>query len=158
MNLSRRTLLASAALIPLASQAQALSLGSGFRVFSEAVRQIGGVVDIADHMVRAVETEFLFQYGQDGMNAFIAAMDGRSITETLAHGSDELKAQAKLIARVLYTGEITRKDDKGNSTTTVPYYPWSVAWSSLAFAKAPGICGGPAFGHWAHGPSKGGSM
>ncbi|MEH6631114.1 MAG: hypothetical protein V7776_09815 [Halopseudomonas aestusnigri] len=158
MNLSRRSLLASAALIPLVSQAHALSLGSGFRVFSEAVRQIGGVVDIADHMVRAVEKEFLFQYGQGGMNSFIAAMDGRSITETLANGSDELKEQAKLVARVLYTGEITRQDDKGNSITTVPYYPWSVAWSSLAFAKAPGICGGPKFGHWAHGPLKGGVM
>ncbi len=157
MNLSRRSLLASAALIPFAGQAQALSLGSGFRVFSEAVRQIGGVVDIPDHLIRAVEKEFLFQYGQDAMNTFISVVDGRSITETLENGSDELKEQAKLIARVLYTGEITRTDDKGNSTTTVPYYPWSVAWSSLAFAKAPGICGGPAFGHWTHAPLKGGN-
>ncbi|WP_085905433.1 hypothetical protein [Kiloniella majae] len=158
MKLSRRSLLASAALIPLAGQAQALSLGSGSRVFSEAVRQIGGVVDIADHMVRAVETEFLAVYGQDAMNTFIQLVDGRSITEALINASDDFKEQTKLIARVLYTGEITRTDDKGNSTTTVPYYPWSLAWSSLAFAKAPGICGGPKFGHWTHGPIKGGVM
>ncbi|MCZ4279573.1 hypothetical protein O4H49_02210 [Kiloniella laminariae] len=156
MNISRRSLLTSAALIPLAgglgSPAQALSLGSGSRVFGEAVRQIGGVVDIADHMVRSVEKEFLATYGQNAMNRFISEVDGRSINEVLANTTDAIREQIKLIATVLYTGEVTRTDASGTAVTSVPYYPWSLAWSSLAFAKAPGICGGPAFGHWAFAP------
>ncbi len=147
MNISRRKLMLSATLIPLAGYAEALSLQPQTEIFAQAVRQIGGIVGLPNIMLRAVEKEFINTFGQDAKTRFIAAMDGRSVTETIANGSDEIKQQAKLIATVLYTGEITHK-----GVTTAPYYPWSVAWSSLAFAKAPGICGGERFGHWEHAP------
>lgn len=150
MKLSRRNLLLSAALTPVAFQAQAMGLGDGRQVFDAAVRQIGGVVDISDILVRAAAIEFTRKFGAQARHEFIAAMGGQTVELALKQAGSNRKAlreQIAFIANFLYTGEVER-----NGETVVLYYPWCLAWNATGFTKPPGICGGPHFGHWGERP------
>ncbi|WP_259782317.1 hypothetical protein [Aestuariispira ectoiniformans] len=150
MRLSRRKLLATAAFTPFALKAQASSLGADSRIFEAAVRQIGGVVDIPDIMLRAAESEFTRKFGNAARHAFVAAMDGQTIEMAITRAGDQadtLKEQITFITSFLYTGEVQRD----NESKTL-YYPWCLAWNATGFTKPPGVCGGPAFGHWEHAP------
>lgn len=148
MKLTRRNLLATAAIVSLTSTARAAGLGAGGQVFSDAIRQIAGVVDIPSHFVRAVEAEFISVFGEKSRHEFIAALAGQTVDTAIKRSHEKsLADQVKFIANLLYTGEVQR-----DGKTVVLYYPWSLAWNSIGFAKPPGLCGGPEFGHWEHKP------
>lgn len=146
MRLTRRSLLAGVALLPVAGHAAPLGSAAGSRAFSDAALQIAGVGNVPQLLLDAAESAFLTKYGRAARNAFADKLGAGPIGEVIA-ADPELRAQSAFVASFLYTGEVT-KDGK----TSVDYYPWALAWSSLSFTKAPGICGGPAFGHWAHAP------
>lgn len=150
MKISRRALLGSISLLPLAPvAARAQALGSN-AVFYDIVRQIGGIADISDHLLDAANDEFLATYGQLAQRDFVYALRTGSISERIKQASPEIQEQAAFIARLLYTGEVMR-----DGAYKAIYYPWCLGWKSLSFATAPGTCGGPAFGHWAHHPVAG---
>lgn len=150
MRLSRRKLLATAAFTPFALKAQAGSLGADSRIFEAAVRQIGGVVDIPDILLRAAESEFTRKFGNRAHHNFVSALDGQTVETAIARAGDKadmLKEQVAFIANFLYTGEVER-----DGKVETAYYPWCLAWNATGFTKPPGVCGGPAFGHWEHAP------
>lgn len=148
MILTRRSLLSSAALFSFASTARAMGLGAGGQIFSDAIRQIGGVVDAPNHLIHAVEREFIQKFGEKSRHEFIADLGGRTVTAAIKKSQNtSLKDQIAFIANLLYTGEVVR-----DGKTVVLYYPWCLAWNSISFTKPPGLCGGPAFGHWEHKP------
>lgn len=151
MKLTRRSLLAGVALWPVAGYAAPLGPAAGNRSFEDAARQIAGVSTVPQILLDAAESGFVDKYGRAARNAFANAIADAPLERALA-GDDVLQEQAAFVANLLYIGEVTR-----NGATSVDYYPWSLAWSSLAFTKAPGICGGPAFGHWAHAPGEEGA-
>lgn len=150
MKVSRRALLGSISLLPLAPvAARAKALGSN-AVFYDIVRQIGGIADISDHLLDAANDEFLATYGELAQRDFVYALRTGSISARIKQASPEIQEQAAFIARLLYTGEVMR-----DGAYKAIYYPWCLGWKSLSFATAPGTCGGPAFGHWAHHPVAG---
>jgi hypothetical protein len=148
MKLSRRTLLGALPLAPTLAQAQVL--GGGSLAFEYLARQIGGVGDISPHLLRAAEYEFDLAYGKAARNRLVRALGSGPLETRIAEADVEMKAQVAFLATLLYTGEVTR-----NGVTKAEYYPWCLAWTSLTFATAPGLCGGPGFGHWTHAPIAG---
>jgi hypothetical protein len=148
MRLSRRALLAALPLAPTLAQAQAL--GSGSLAFESLVRQIGGMADISPYLLRAAEYEFDAAYGQSARNRLVHALGIGPLEARMADADPGLKAQVTFLATLLYTGEVTR-----NGVTKAEYYPWCLAWKALTFATAPGLCGGPDFGHWTNAPING---
>ena len=148
MRISRRAFLGSLPLAP--SAAMAFGLAQGDEAFENVVRQIGGIADISPYLLGAVHAEFRTAHGPEAQAAFARALSSGPIETRIASSSDEIKAQAAFVARLLYTGEVER-----NGKPVALYYPWCLAWRSLTFAKAPGLCGGPVFGHWQNAPVAG---
>lgn len=147
MTLTRRALLSAAAAVPVASGAALLRQDGTDAMFEDAVRQIAGVPGIAQVMVRTVRDAFVAQFGQPALIAFCDAVRGHPVGDTASGPDTPIAAQVRFVALILFTGEI----DSGGRRLA-PLYPWSLAWATLGFAKAPGLCGGPAFGHWEHAP------
>lgn len=152
MTISRRAFIVA---LPLASTLAPTAgvtagLGGGSSAFAEIVRQIGGVADISPYMLSAAEYEFAQAFDPGARGALLQALGTGSIEDRMAVADDELKTQVQFIARFLYTGEVTR-----DGRTSADYYPWCLAWKSLTFATAPGLCGGAEFGHWANAPVPG---
>jgi hypothetical protein len=148
MKLSRRAFLATLPGAP--SAAQAFGLSSKDAAFDNVVRQIGGIGDISPYLLDGVSAEFLHVYGAEARGTFTRALASGSLQERISKAPDDIKAQVAFVAKLLYTGEVTR-----DGRQVAVYYPWCLAWRSLAFAKAPGLCGGPAFGHWENPPIPG---
>jgi hypothetical protein len=148
MKLTRRAFLATLPLTP--SGAQAFGLGQGDAAFENVVRQIGGVADISVYLLDAVSREFIATHGVEAQTAFIRFLSSGALDARIASAPPDVRAQVAFVARLLYTGEVTRSGKQ-----VALYYPWCLAWQTLAFAKAPGLCGGPAFGHWANPPLPG---
>lgn len=147
MTLTRRALLSGAAAVPVASGAALLRQDSTDAVFEDAVRQIAGVAGIAQVVIRTVRDAFVAKFGQPALLAFCDALRGHPVEDAASGANAAVAAQVRFIALILFTGEI----DSGGRTLA-PLYPWSLAWATLGFAKAPGLCGGPAFGHWEQAP------
>lgn len=148
MKLSRRAFLVALPGVP--SAAHAFGLGSKDAAFENVVRQIGGIGDISPYLLDGVSAEFLQVYGAEARGAFARTLANGSLQERVSTASPDIKAQVAFVAKLLYTGEVTRRGKQ-----IAVYYPWCLAWRSLAFAKAPGLCGGPAFGHWENPPIPG---
>lgn len=150
MNISRRALLGSISLLPLAPVAARAQGFGGNAAFYDIVRQIGGIADISDHLMDAANTEFVATYGELAQRNFVYALRTGSVSDRIKQASPAIQEQAAFVARLLYTGEVMR-----DGAYKAVYYPWCLGWKSLTFATAPGTCGGPAFGHWAHHPVAG---
>jgi hypothetical protein len=148
MKLSRRAFLGTIPTIP--SAANAFGLGAGDMAFEHVVRQIGGIGDISPYLLDAVGSEFRQAYGTEAQAEFTRILSSGPIDARIAAAPAEVKTQAAFAARLLYTGEVTRD---GKQVTL--YYPWCLAWKALTFATAPGLCGGPSFGHWQNPPIPG---
>lgn len=151
MTISRRAFLA--ALPPLAfslSPAFAGPLGTGSAGFAAVARQLGGIASVSPYILEAAEIEFAQTYGVAARAQFVGTLANGPLDIRLAKAGDDIRAQAQFVTRLLYTGEVTR-----DGQTKAVYYPWCLAWESLTFASAPGLCGGPAFGHWNHAPIAG---
>lgn len=150
MTLSRRTFLGSLAapLVPGVAFAQGLSApGAGF---ADLLHQIGGLPGIPPQLIAAAVREFEAFYGPRAAPALVRALGQGPLADGLARIDTDQREQVKFLARFLYTGEVTR-----NGQTKALYYPWSLAWRALSFATAPGLCGGPGFGHWSEAPDTG---
>lgn len=147
MTLTRRALLSGAAAVPVASGAALLRQDGIDAVFEDAVRQVAGVPGVAQVVIRTVRDAFVAQFGQPALLAFCDAVRGHPIEDAASGGQAGVAAQVRFIALILFTGEI-----ESGGRKLAPLYPWSLAWATLGFAKAPGLCGGPAFGHWEHAP------
>jgi len=148
MKLSRRALLGALPFAPALAQAEAL--GGGSIAFESLVRQIGGMVEISPYLLRAADYEFVFAYGESAKSRLVRELGTGPLETRVAEADPDLKAQVAFLATLLYTGEVTR-----DGVTKAEYYPWCLAWSALTFATAPGLCGGPGFGHWTDAPIKG---
>jgi len=148
MKLSRRALLAAVPLAPGLAQAEAL--GGGSMAFESLVRQIGGMAEISPYLLRAADHEFVAAYGESARNTLVRELGTGPLETRIAQADPDLKAQVTFLATLLYTGEVTR-----NGVTKAEYYPWCLAWGALTFATAPGLCGGPGFGHWTNAPLRG---
>lgn len=147
MTLDRRTFLASLAapLVPGIAFGQGLAdPGAGF---TSLLQQIGGLPGIPPQLMAAAESEFALIYGTRAAPALVRDLGQGPLSDALARASETQRAQVRFLARLLYTGEVTR-----DGQTQALYYPWCLAWRSLSFATAPGLCAGPAFGHWAEAP------
>jgi len=154
MTLSRRAFLGSialpllpgTALFPGAAFGQGLtSPGTGFTAL---LHQIGGLPGIPPLLLSAAGREFETVYGPRAATALVASLDRGPLTEGLARADETVREQVRFLARLLYTGEVTR-----DGQTQALYYPWCLAWRSLSFATAPGLCEGPEFGHWSDAPA-----
>ncbi|MDB5524978.1 MAG: hypothetical protein JWM58_2741 [Rhizobium sp.] len=132
------------------SAARAFGLGEGDAAFANVVRQIGGIGDISPNLLGAVSREFQQAYGAEAQAEFTRVLSNGALDARIAAASADIKGQAAFVATLLYTGEVTR-----GGRQVALYYPWCLAWKSLTFATAPGLCGGPAFGHWANPPIPG---
>lgn len=148
MKLSRRAFLATLPGAP--SAAHAFGLSSKDAAFENVVRQIGGIGDISPYLLAGVAAEFLQVYGAEARGAFTRELSSGSLEDRIAVAPADIKAQVAFVAKLLYTGEVTREGKQ-----VALYYPWCLAWRSLTFATAPGLCGGPAFGHWENPPIPG---
>lgn len=151
MTISRRSFLA--ALPPLAislSPAFAAPLGSASASFWAVARQLGGIASVSPYILEAAEIEFAQAFGVAARGVFVETLTSGPLDIRLAEASDDVRAQAQFVTRLLYTGEVTREGE-----VKAVYYPWCLAWASLTFASTPGLCGGPAFGHWQHAPIAG---
>ena len=148
MKLSRRAVLGALPLAPGLVQAEAL--GGGSMAFESLVRQIGGMAEISPYLLRAAEYEFVAAYGESARSTLVRELGTGPLETRIAQAEPDLKAQVTFLATLLYTGEVTR-----NGVTKAEYYPWCLAWSALTFASAPGLCGGPGFGHWTNAPIPG---
>lgn len=150
MTLSRRAFLGSLA-VPLVP---GVAFGQGFSGqstdFASLLHQIGGLPNIAPQLIVAAEREFEAVYGARAAVALVRSLGQGPLADGLAQADASQRDQVKFLARFLYTGEVTR-----NGQTLALYYPWSLAWRALSFATAPGLCGGPGFGHWADAPDAG---
>ena len=103
--------------------------------------------------VRLVDPSSREDQRSGGKGHSLGALDhqpGGALQDRVAKAPVDVKAQVAFVAKLLYTGEVTR-----HGKQVAVYYPWCLAWRSLAFAKAPGLCGGPAFGHWEKPPIPG---
>ncbi len=145
MTLTRRTILSGAALVPLVAQAGLMDVGHNEAVFADAVRQVAGISGLAPVVLTTVREAFVATFGGAALTAFAHAVQGRSVEDLLSGGNASMGEQIRFIALMLFTGEV-----QSGGQTKVTLYPWSLAWATLGFSKAPGLCGGPAFGHWAH--------
>lgn len=130
---------------PIAAQAGLLDANNNEANFADAVRQIAGVTGLTAIVLNTVRAAFVDKFCAAGLTAFAASVQERSIEDVLSGGNAILGDQIRFIALILFTGEV-----ETGGRTKVPLYPWSLAWATLGFSKAPGLCGGPAFGHWAH--------
>lgn len=148
MKLSRRAFLGTLPVMP--SAARAFGLAEGDAAFENVVRQIGGVGDISPYLLGGVDSEFQLVYGTEAKAEFVRVLSSGSLDARIAAAPADTKAQVAFVARLLYTGEVTR-----DGRQVALYYPWCLAWKSLTFATAPGLCGGPAFGHWQNMPIPG---
>lgn len=148
MKLSRRAFLAT--LPGASSAAHAFGLSSKDAAFENVVRQIGGIGDISPYLLAGVAAEFLQVYGAEARGAFTRELSSGSLEDRIAVAPADIKAQVAFVAKILYTGEVTHEGRQ-----VALYYPWCLAWRSLTFATAPGLCGGPAFGHWENPPIPG---
>jgi hypothetical protein len=149
MKLSRRALLGTLPLLPSLAQAQVL--GSGSLGFGNLVRQIGGMAEISPYLINAADHEFVLKFGAAARSALVRELATGPLEDRVAVASDDIKAQVAFLATLLYTGEVTH-----DGVTKASYYPWCLAWNALTFATAPGLCGGPGFGHWIDAPQIGG--
>lgn len=150
MTLSRRTFLGSLAapLVPGVAFGQGLSgQGTGF---ADLLQQIGGLPGIPPQLITAAAREFEMAYGPHAAPALVRNLGQGPLADGLERLETSQRDQVKFLARFLYTGEVTR-----NGQTQALYYPWSLSWHALSFATAPGLCGGPGFGHWAEAPDAG---
>ncbi|MDB5884645.1 MAG: hypothetical protein JWR74_816 [Polaromonas sp.] len=145
MTLTRRTLLSSAALVPLVAQAGLLDADRSEAIFADTVGQVAGVSGLAPVVLSTVREAFVSAFGGAALTALAHAVQGRSVEDLLSGSNAALGEQIRFIALMLFTGEV-----QSGGQTKVTLYPWSLAWATLGFSKAPGLCGGPAFGHWAH--------
>lgn len=150
MRLSRRALLGALPVLPSLARAQVL--GSGSADFESLVRQIGGMAEISPYLLRAADNEFVHAFGEATRNALVRTLGTGPLEDRVAAAGPDVKKQVAFLATLLYTGEVTH-----DGVTEASYYPWCLAWSALTFATAPGLCGGPGFGHWAHSPLGGAS-
>lgn len=130
---------------PIAAQAGLLDANNNEANFADAVRQIAGVTGLTAIVLNTVRAAFVDKFFAAGLTAFASSVQERSIEDVLSSGNAILGDQIRFIALILFTGEV-----ETGGRTKVPLYPWSLAWATLGFSKAPGLCGGPAFGHWAH--------
>jgi hypothetical protein len=149
MKLSRRALLGTLPLLPAAAKAGVL--GSGSLAFESLIRQIGGMAEISPYLISAAGYEFELAYGASASAALVRALGTGPLEDRVAVAGADIKAQVVFLATLLYTGEVTR-----DGVTRATYYPWCLAWNALTFATAPGMCGGPGFGHWIDAPQIGG--
>jgi len=99
-------------------------------------------------LIAAAQHEFETVYGARAANALVRTLGQAPLETGLAQADDDTRAQVRFLARLLYTGEVTR-----DGQTRALYYPWCLAWRAVSFATAPGLCEGPAFGHWASAPA-----
>ena len=148
MKLSRRAFLVALPGAP--SAAHAFGLSSKDAAFENVVRQIGGIGDISPYLLDGVSAEFLQVYGVEARGAFARTLSSGPLQERIASAPADIRGQVAFVARLLYTGEVAREGRQ-----VALYYPWCLAWRSLVFATTPGLCGGPAFGHWENPPIPG---
>lgn len=151
MTISRRSFLA--ALPPLAfsiSPSLAASLGAGSASFAAIARQLGGVASVSPYLLDAAEIEFAQAFGLQARSLFVTTLANGPLDVRIAEAGGDIRAQVRFVTQFLYTGEVTR-----DGQTKALYYPWCLAWEALTFASAPGLCGGPAFGHWHNAPIAG---
>lgn len=148
MRFTRRIFLGALPLVPAAAKARAL--GDRDQAFADIARQIGGVSDVSPYLIEAAEYEFVLVHGDEAKDAFVAALGTGALTDRIAESAPAVQTQAAFVATFLYTGEIVR-----DGVTIAKYYPWCLSWKAVTFATAPGICGGPGFGHWENAPIAG---
>ena len=147
MTISRRTFLGALAVPLLPGFASAQTLGGQEARFASILHQIAGIPDLSPLLIRAAESELAETYGAQARSGLVRALGTGALADRLALADAGVQEQVRFLARLLYTGEVTR-----DGVTKAIYYPWCVAWRSLTFATAPGLCSGPAFGHWAEAP------
>lgn len=133
-----RILGAAMALAPAGASAR-LGVEDDLAVFRDIIRAIGGTTYIPTLLTEACETEFARAFGVEAVFSLVALARRRPDLEAMSAAASTLAGdQMRWIATFLYTGEVDGE---------VRYYDYCLAWQSLTFATAPGLCGGP-FGHW----------
>jgi hypothetical protein len=135
----RRTLLAGASALPLiaarTSVAQAVDPD-----FVNACCSLAGTGAFPAFFAAAAHTALEKEFGADKVTDLVHAVNS---WPPIAPLPTELEKIAQRLLIILYTGETGTGNGRGDS----PYYPWALAWQTLGFTRAPGICGG-SFGAW----------
>jgi hypothetical protein len=138
----RRTLLAGVSALPLAAAGRAYAAPDDGGGFVEACRKLAGTGEFPRFFADAARAILEQEYGGEAVGKLVEAVDAWSGDGELSDRESETMAQRLLT--ILYTGEIAKEEPKRGDS---PYYPWALAWQTLEFARAPGICGGR-FGGW----------
>ena len=137
----RRALLAGATALPLfqplAAAAQTADDG-----FLDACFRLAGGAAFPEILAAAARASLTGAFGADTVTALVRAV---AVWDGAGALPDAVEAAARRLLVILYTGEPGTGGQRGDA----PFYPWALAWQSLDFARAPGVCGG-AFGSWSH--------
>jgi len=131
----RRGVLFSLVAIVLGSKLRPALAATDSDAFAQAAAILAGNSEMPDFFLAAARSALEASYGTDAVDKFVAAVSAAPAGAALP---PEFEPMAQALLTILYTGEI------GSSA---PYYPWAMAWQTLEFASAPGICHGP-FGYW----------
>jgi hypothetical protein len=138
----RRTLLAGVSALPLAAAGGAYAAPDDGAGFVEACRKLAGTGEFPRFFADAARAILERECGVGAAGKLVEAVGAWSGDGELPDPDSE--TMARRLLTILYTGEIAKENPKRGDS---PYYPWALAWQTLEFARAPGVCGSR-FGGW----------
>jgi len=135
----RRALLAGASALPFIV-ARPRAARAFDPDFVNACCSLAGTGDFPAFFAAAARAELEQEFGADKVTDLVHAVNS---WDGIAPLPAEVEPIAQRLLIILYTGATGIANRRGDAA----YYPCALAWQTLEFTRAPGICGG-AFGSW----------
>jgi len=108
------------------------------------VSVIAGPVEIAPALRVALLRDFTANFGNSATLELLWHFRKAGLASALDPQPGEIEDRLRWMALYLYTGS----GDPSDHSAELVNYPFALGWKALSFAKPPGMCLGPAFGHW----------
>lgn len=145
--LSRRAFLAgTCSVLALTSGAAAARLGTvhELAVLDGVIDAIAGPLAVPALMRTALQSDFAQHFGKPALWALADHFRRIGLASVVDPQPQMIEEQLRWIALYLFTGSA----DPSKPSAPLTNYPYALSWTSLSFAKAPGLCSGPQFGYW----------
>ncbi|SMR70757.1 hypothetical protein SAMN04488030_0369 [Aliiroseovarius halocynthiae] len=115
-------------------------------IWDALVHAIAGPVELSPPLLTALTRDFEAKFGLSALSDLVSRFGRNGVISVLDPQPDPFESQVQWIASYLFTGSA----DPSEGNARMINYPYALAWKSLRFAKAPGLCAGPEFGYWLH--------
>jgi hypothetical protein len=138
--MKRRTLLAGVSTLPFAAFAGRAAGQDIDQAFAKTCSTLAGTSAFPGFFAAAARGVLEAKFGTNRVTALVQAVAAWSGDVPLPADVEDV---AQYLLVILYTGEMATSGQRGDS----PYYPWALAWQTLAYTNAPGVCGA-GFGSW----------